>query len=282
MPYGDINEVRTYASVRPIFSQKQVLQKGNALRTEFRVPNVGANVGYFLDLESGIASIITIADVVVYVAGIVVTVSSIDQDAGTVTLAAAPANNEVVQIDYMYSEVSDAQCINAMNKSEEIIDDMIRGANVAGKSYTQTIDGDGETREFVFDHHDVTAIDVVTVDGTVLTVGTDYWIYFHKKSNIFYHKIKFLVRPSSATYQNVTLAYTYGQETDLGNNLSNLVAARTLLLGHVKGNRTAGKPQGGSASKSKDAENINKIGRLNREITEIFVVMDRKIRHTKG
>ncbi|KKL72707.1 hypothetical protein LCGC14_2082260, partial [marine sediment metagenome] len=50
----------------------------------------------------------------------------------------------------------------------------------------------------------------------------------------------------------------------------------------VKGNRTAGKPQGGSASKSKDAENINKIGRLNREITEIFVVMDRKIRHTKG
>ena len=214
-----------------------------------------------------------------YVNGTPVTVSSLDQDAGTVTLAVAPALNDKVTIDYMHSEVSDEQVILAMNIAEELVDDLIRGKNSASNAYTQIIDGDGESNIFYFDHFDVTAVSSVTIDGSAKTLNTDYWVYKHRGNATLMRYIKLLSAPINDN-QNISIVYTHGQQTDLGDELSNLFAARSILLGDVKSGRTSGKwVQGDGKDKTKSPASPSRLRILNSEISQIMSVLDRKFRH---
>ena len=273
MVYGSINKVRTLAGIKPVFSHGQKLKSGTGSKTEFRVPTIGENTGFFVDLAADKTSTITVDDVVVYVDGTPVTVSSLDQDAGTVTLAVAPIQDAVVTIDYQYSEVSDDDVIDSMNQAEEMIDIIIRGKNVADNSYTQTNSGDGYKSDFEFDHSDVITVDTVTVDGIVLVSGTDYYLWKFQRTSRYWY-IEF-VNPPNYDFQNVVIAYTHGEVTNLADKLSNLYAARYLLQGDIRLSESKSRWVDGDGKKEAKGDR-SRMAMVNREIMAIQDIVNKR------
>lgn len=272
MVYGSINKIRGICGITPVYETKKQIGVGDNTETEFKLPAVGKRTGYLIDLDSSTTSTITEADVIVYVNDTPVTVSGIDEDAGTVTLAVAPSVSDVIKADYMWSEVSDEQIIDEMNIAKEIVDIVINGQNVVDQSYTQEIDGNGSETEFEFDHSDVSSITSITVDGVTQTIDTNYKLYKFAKS-AFYWYIKFLIAPISEN-QNIVIVYNYGQNSYLIHRLSNLYASRQLILGPIKSSRSAGTFRKGDTGKS-DGE-VSRLSKVNSEIMKIVPMVDNR------
>jgi hypothetical protein len=277
MVYGLIDDVRTLAGIKPVHQHDVQLKDGDGTTTEFKVPAVGSEQGYFLDLDSGTTSSITIADVVVYDDGVPVTVSAIDNVAGTVTLSVAPAADSVMTIDYKFSEVSDAQVIVAMNIAQEIVDRIIRGKNTASNSYVQTESGDGETNEWEFHHADVTSITSIVVDGTTLTANSHYYLWKYPRTDDYWY-VEFVTAPSK-NYQNVVITYDHGNVKAEATKLSNHYAARHLInSGQVRGQDSSGLWVEGQGDYDSEAD-TSRLGMINREIIDIQSRLDERDRY---
>lgn len=265
-PYGDLSSVRGLAGILPVYEHGIRLGTGDASETEFELPSVGRHRGYIIDLAGVNSSTITIADIIVYVDGTPVTVSSIDEDKGTVTLASAPANASIVTADYMWSTVSDAQVISAMNIATEQAEQLIRGLNSNGNAFTQYNDGDGVTQDFEFEVYDVNSITSVTVDGSTLTETTHYHLY--KYENRPYYRSIIFETPPRKDYKNIVIIVSHGQNADvMVDEMSNLLAARIVILKYVRSSRNAGQ-----FVKGKQSTNIGNVTRLS-EINEQIMYM---------
>lgn len=70
---------------------------------------------------------VTTADVTVYVNGSPVTVSSLNQATGVMTLASAPANGATVTADYRYSNVSAGAVDQVRDEAEEAVEEAMDG-----------------------------------------------------------------------------------------------------------------------------------------------------------
>lgn len=277
MVYGLIDDVRTLAGIKPVFQHSVQLADGDGSTTEFKIPAVGNEQGYFLDTSSTDTSTITTDDVVVYDDGVPVTVSAIDQDAGTVTLSVAPALDSVMTIDYKFSEVSDAQVVVAMQIALEIVDRIIRGKNTASNSYTQTHSGDGEKLEWEFDHADVTSITSVTVDGSVQTVNSQYYLWKYPRTDDYWY-IEF-VSPPSNTFQNVVIVYDHGNVKAEATKLSNHYSARHLInSGQVRKQDSSGLWIEGQGNYDSEGD-TSRLGMINREIIDIQSRLDERSRY---
>lgn len=266
MVYGTIEQVRELAGIKPEFAHKVPLKKADGVTAVFEVPAVGRNKGFFVDLTDGQSSTITIADVVVYDDGVSVTVASIDQDAGTVTLSLVPALDSIMTIDYKYSKISDANVIEAMDIAEEITDIEIGGKGSAGNAFTQTEDGDGYETDFTLEHSDVTSITSVTVEGTVQTADTDYFTYTYRGS-AHISEIK-LLSPAPNIHKTLVIVYEHGSTSDLIDRLSNLFAARHILLQIARINPSVRNVKGSGKEPSRSS-NFALLQAVNNEINNI-------------
>ena len=273
MVYGSIENVRTLASIKPVYQHGQRLKDGDGSSTEFKIPSVGLNQGFFVDLAGVTSSEITVDDIVVYDDGTPVTVSSIDEDAGTVTLSVAPADDSVMTADYKRSQVSDGKVIEAMEIAEELVDDIIRGSNVAGNSYVQYESGDGEEFEWEFDHSDVISFTSVVVDGSTLTEDTDYWVRKFPRTDRYWY-IEFDTRPNKG-HKNIVITYIHGNNQKNIDKLSNLYAARHLIHGDVRLQDSSGMWIEGAGNYDSEGDR-SKLGMINREIIDLQSILDRR------
>jgi hypothetical protein len=76
-------------------------------------------------VDSNYDDAVTTADVIVYVNGSPVTVSSINAVTGAFTLAAAPVNGSVVTADYSFSNVTETEITQAREDAEDAINDVM-------------------------------------------------------------------------------------------------------------------------------------------------------------
>lgn len=274
MVYGDITDVRGLAGIIPEYKHSTKLGTGDGSNVEFELPAVGRNMGYIIDLNGSTTSTIDVNDIVVYVSGTPVTVSSIDEDKGSVILASPPASNAVVTADYKWSEVSDSQILNAMNIATEQVNTIIQGSNVTGNTLTDTFDGDGYTKTFELLKKDIASIDTVTVDGVTQTENTHYYTY--KYDNGFYWYVHFETAPRKAN-KNVKITYTYGSNTFMNDHLSNLLASRIVILKYIKSHRSAGEFVKGKQSRV--SARTTRLTEINNQIMEMMKYLDKRKRY---
>lgn len=276
MVYGTIPKIRELAGIRAVFDHKVSIGIGDGTEKVFKLPAVGNRQGYLVDKDATGTSTITTDDVIVYVNGSSVTVSSIDQDAGEVTLTVAPLTDDVVTADYVFSEVSDDNIILAMNIADQMVDYLIVGNNSAPVTWTQTEDGDGKTLEYEVDFTDVTTITSVTVDGSILVEDTSYWIYNRPKTSFVWY-IKLNSYPLNDK-KNVVIVYNHGYNSDVMiTRLAELYAARYILL-EVKPSRTSGQWVKGEGKRTtKGAE--SRITGILENILNLQTVLDKRIKY---
>jgi len=275
MVYGSIPTVRALAGATLVFEHGVKLNGvPDGVLTEFKIPAVGDRKSYIVDQTADKTSTITVADITVYVNGTPVTVSSIDEDEGSLILASAPLTGDVVTADYMWSEVSDNEIIEGMNIATEIVQQIIRGANDVSNTYTQLIDGNGVDREFEFEHADVTSVDTVTVNGTVLTENTDYYLYKHERTNLYWY-IKFKTPPIAKEHV-ISIDYTYGELKYMYTRLANLHAARHVILAFLKPERTGGTFKKGQNPKKRG--DTTKLAEINEEIIYLREFVEKRER----
>ena len=280
MVYGDLKEVRSLAGIKQVFVHKQKIGKGDATIVTFRLPNVGHDIGYLLDQSGAQTSTITTDDITVYVTGVSVTITSIDQEGGTVLLAAAPANNAQVTAEYQYSRISDAEVIAAMTIAKPQVDDIIRGSGVAVASYVESLDGNGEDYRFYLEKYDVTSVATVVVNGSTKTADTDYKLYKHRGQTTYIEYVRFL-SPPSTDWQNVVITYAHGAQDDLVDHLSDLIASRVLLIGNIP-NHKDGKWVDGGNDKSFNRQGSVQLKKVNNMILPLLTVLDRRFRHERS
>jgi len=278
--YGLIPDVRSAAGIKTEYVHGVKLSNGDGSATEFDVPFIGRHRGYIVDLAASTTSTITVADIIVYDDGTPVTVSAIDADKGSVTLDSAPVDGSIMTADYKWSLVSDDEVIKAMDQAEEMVDFILRGKNVASQSYSQSIYGDGVEHEFEFDHADVTAIVSVTVDGSALTEGTHYKLIKFPRTDRYWY-IDFVTPPRTKAEAAVgTIAYTHGENSDLGDRLSNLYAARFLILGAIRSAQS--QAQFKKNNTTIRAGEFSRIKDINEELMDLQVWLNRDKKYTVG
>ncbi len=176
----------------------------------------------------------------------------------------------------MWSEVSDAQILEAMNIAQAQVDKIIRGNNTGSVSKTDTIDGDGETREYEFEASDVTSITSVTVDGASLTETTHYHLYKYPNSD-YYWKIVFETPPIN-DFRNIVIVYDHGQSSDyLVNHLSNLLASRIVVLQYVRSSKQSGQYVRGKNQTA--VGNTTRLVDINKQIMDIVKDVDRRLKY---
>lgn len=276
MVYGNITEIRGLAGKLPEFKHSVSLGTGDGSTIEFELPAVGRNLGYIIDLSSDKTSSIDVDDIIVYVDSTPVTVASIDEDKGTVTLDSAPADGDKVTADYKWSEISDIQIISSMNIAQPQVERIIRGVNIKDTIKTESIDGNGIERSFEFEPSDVTSITTVTVDGSVLTEDTHYTLYKYENS-IYYWKIVFYTAPLNG-YKNIVILYKHGRDAEyIVDELSNLLSARSVVLKYVRSHKSVGQFVKGKQVKS--VGNTSRLAELNKAIKDLLPYADNRKRY---
>ena len=280
MVYGLIPDVRSLAGIKTEYVHSIKVSTGDGSTTEFDLPFIGRQRGYIVDLAASKTSTITVADIIVYVDGTPVTVSSIDEDKGSVTLAAAPNNSTAITADFKWSLVSDVEVIKSMDYAEEMVDFVIRGNNVGTITYTQEIHGDGVETEYEFEHADVLSLTTVTIDSSVYVENTNYKLIKFPRTDRYWY-IKFVVPPRKDDTQAVgSIVYVHGENTELGDRLSNLYAARYLILGALRSAQSQGQFKKNSTNTR--VGEFSRLKDINEEIMSIQKFLDRDTKYTVG
>lgn len=283
MVYGTIPEIRRLTGKIAIREHDVSLSpnKGDGSTTEFIIPNVGNNKSFICDKDASTTSTITTADITVYVNGVSVTVSSIDEEKGSVTLDSAPANGAFVTADYTWSEVSDQMVIDKMNIVKLMLDKTLRGSNIGSQSYTQVEWGDGETKTFLLHHFDVTSVDTVTVNGVSKTEDTHYYLIKHDRTNLI-KEIVFDTAPIKDE-KNISIAYTYGDNNYINDRVANLLAARLLLLDMPLDQKTGRYRKGFTNQNATNMDieiDLSRLELITRELGELRPYVDKRVKTT--
>lgn len=281
MVYGSIPNIRRLTGKVAIREHAIPLapDKGDGSTLEFLVPQIGNNLGYFVDKDADQTSTITVADVTVYVDGTPVTVASIDELKGSIILDAAPLSAKRITADVTWSEVSDTMVIDAMNLTSELLDITIRGSNIVSQSHTQIEWGNGELKEYTLDHYGVTSVDTVTIDGTVKTLDTHYWEIVHPRTS--YIKSIIFEQAPIKDQENVSIAYTYGYSSYIVTRVSELYAARQLLIDMPSDTKSGRYRRGLSNKGSSNMDIQSELSRLEtitRELNELRKFFDKTIK----
>jgi hypothetical protein len=275
MVYGTIETVRNLSGNRPQKAYGVSIGTGDNSETEFLLPYVGLNEGYILDQSEQTSATPTIlvapADVTVYVDEVPVTVSSVDPEKGSVTLASAPADAGDVTADYWHSVISDESVIVSMNDAKNIVDEIIDGDLESNHADEFKYDGDGYQSEFWLQKKDVTAITSVTVNSSTKTLGTDYYIYYFD-DGVRMAYIKFKSPPSASSLQNVVIGVTRGRSKSILTRLSNLHAGKLILL-ELPDSAIVGEFKKGSPSTGK-IPTTSRLRMLNMQIKDILETED--------
>jgi hypothetical protein len=180
--------------------------------------------GYMCDRND--SETVTTADITVYVNGSSVTVASIDVDMRSVTLSAAPTLAHTVKAIFSWSPVKESTVLAAIARADGAIARKAR-TDAASSTTTEYFDGDGENKVFYFDYWPVTAISSLSVDGTTTYVdGTDYYLYPSSTRALW---LEFETAPTKDN-KNITIAYTYGEDSTSLEQLSCLLAAHDILI----------------------------------------------------
>ncbi len=272
MVYGSMSVVRSKSGAKLIFEHNVKLGVGDDSTLVFRIPAIGNNLAFLIDQDGVTTSTITTDDITVYVNKVPVTVDSIDNFAGTVTLSTPPSNGAVVTADYMWSEVSDEEILKAMESAEEIVNEIIRGSNDVDQTHVQYIDGDGFMTDFNFDHSDVTSVTSVYYYDSLQTLDVNYYLY--QNINGVYDHISFSFVPKKG-HKNIKIEYVYGKRKVLHDDLSNAYASRFVILNYLRPER-----RGGSFIKGKDPLQRGDTSRLleiNQEIIELMKFLDNRV-----
>ena len=277
MVYGTIDEVRRLAGQRPQKAYGVIIGTGDGTETEFPLNFVGFNEGFILDQSVQTTSNPTVSvgssDVTVYSNEVPVSVSSIDNEKGTVTLAVAPSNLEEVTADYWHSLVSDDMVYEAMQKAEERVNEIIDGSLDSNAGVDFKYSGDGETTEFWMKAKDVTAINSVTVNSSAQTLGTHYWIEYYDLAKTRIAYIIFKTPPSASEPQNVVVNVDYGQSKFQLVDLSNLLSAKRILL-DMPDSAIVGEFKKGNKGTTSTVK--SRIRLINEQIAEILDENDRR------
>ncbi len=275
MTYGTIQQVRRLSGKRPQKAYGVSIGDGDASETEFNLPYVGFNEGYVLDQSEQTSATPTISvastDITVYVDDVPVTVTSIDNEKGSVVLASAPADAGVVTADYWHSSTSDEQILEAMGDAELIVNEIIDGSLVAGQSDTFYYDGDSSEFVFWMQKKDVTAITSLTVNGSTKTAETDFYVYYYD-DQIRISYIRFKSPPSASSLKNIVVNVTRGKTKVILVRLSNLYAGK-MALSYLPDSEIIGEFKKGNQSSGK-IPTSSRLRMLNSEIASVLEHFD--------
>jgi len=278
MVYGKIAEVRRLAGMRPQKAYNVSIGTGDGVETEFELIYVGYNEGFLLDQDQQTVVNPTLAlgitDITVYADDVPVTVSSVDNEKGTVTLSSAPSDTAVITADFWHSLVSDEMVIDVMQTSEERVQDFIDGTLDTATAKTYYYDGDGYEDEFWMKDKDVTSITSVTVGGGTKTANVDYYTYYYDTARTRIAYIKFKTPPSASTLQNIVVVVEHGQSKYSLVRLSNLIAGK-MLLAELPDSAIVGEFKKGSQSSGK-VPTSSRLRMINSEIAGILEHYDRR------
>lgn len=277
MTYGTIKAVRISSGNRPQKAHGVSIGTGDGSETEFMLPYVGFNEGFVLDQDQqeSATPVISIgaSDITVYSNDVPVTVTSIDNEKGSVVLASAPVDTELITADYWHSIISDESVITSMTDAKDIVDEIIDGDMESDHSQNFKYDGDGHQTEFWLKKKDVTAITSVTVNGSSKTLDTDYFIYYYDDA-VRMSYIKFKSPPSASSLQNVVVGVTRGKSKSILVRLSNLYAGKLVLL-DLPDSAIVGEFKKGNQSTGK-TPTTSRLRMLNFQIKEILETEDRR------
>lgn len=277
MVYGDIQKVRRLAGQRPQKAYDVSIGEGDGSNTEFELLYVGRNAGFVLDQDaSQSVDLDKLVDITVYVDDVAVTVSSIDNEKGTVVLASAPDELKDVTADYWHSEVSDEMVLESMEDAELGLNEIIDGKIGSTAGIEFKYDGNGVDSEFTMKKSDVTAITGITVNGSSKTLNSDYFAYYYD-DGIRIEYIKFNSPPSSSTLQNIVMTVTRGISATTNKNLvrlADLMSARSLLL-DLPDSAIIGEFKKGSEGTGKTPTS-SRLRMINSEIANILDKFDRR------
>lgn len=145
--------------------------------------------------------------------------------------------------------------------------------------FTQVEDGDGAETIWNFEFADVTSVEVVTVDGSTLTVNTDYWIYKFEGSNTRYNLIRFNNSPSNDK-QNISIALIYGEINSGVTRMAELLAAEYILL-EINPARTSGMWVKGDG-RNKEKGSVSRLGYIQKQLKTLKVKYDRRKRYERA
>jgi hypothetical protein len=120
--YVTLQEVREQAGLQQK-ERGESLGTGDGSNTIFYTGNTPV-------VDANYSDSVTVADLVVYVAGTSVTISAIVASNGKITLAVAPANGAAVTGDYDWSEIEDAVVQKYLDEAHNLI------ISALSKSYT--------------------------------------------------------------------------------------------------------------------------------------------------
>lgn len=203
--YATLEEVRQRIDERPNIvtasDDEGTIGTGDGTTTKFYIPS-----GFIVDANGDES--VTIADLTVYVDGSSVTISSVDAEDRSFTLAVAPGNGAAITADFSWSPIPDSEILAYIIYYTNRINRKTNTLFSASNSNTELYDGDGSNTRFYFEKLPVTSITSLTVDDdTSLVLDTDYWLY-PSSSKADY--IEFDVAPLT-DHQNVSISYQYGE-----------------------------------------------------------------------
>lgn len=273
MTYGSIQTVRILAGIRPQKAYSVKIGVGDGSETEFEIPHVGRNEGFILDQDAVLTIDLTISDITIYSNGVPVTVSSLDNEKGTVVLSTPPVEANIITADFWHSPVSDEDVLECMDDSLDMVDDVIDGSLEENQSETFKYDGNGVETLYYMEKKDVTAITSLTVNGATKTADSDYYIYYYDDGvRIAY--IMFQSPPSASTLQNVLINVTRGNNKSILVRLSNLYSAK-FLQAYLPDGKNSGEFKKGNKNTGQMASN-SRMRMLNKQIAMILESNDRR------
>lgn len=282
--YTTIKRVRAEAGLRPEKELREDLGDGDGSQVLFDLGYAGRDKRDWVVSRDQLGSV-SDADVDVFLNDSTTREAdanyTLDAEEGTITFASAPTSGHNVECTYWHSLIGDDEieddCIPyAMDKIDEKTYQSYYTTGDTLETYTDTWDGDGDTRSFRLSRGRISAVNSYTIDSvtTGYTENTDYYLYPRE------HRIVFESPPSNDR-KNVSITYSYGTPiSETVKRLATCIAAKTAISLSVGRMGVTGAATGtGSRRGYKDANRfVTQTKLLNEQIELIFKSLGCKVR----